>query len=171
VLPGGSCAITVRMDTATGGTFSQGGIAVSGATTGNRTDLSLSGTVVAPTTLGSSPASLAFGTVTKGLSKSLTLTLSNTGGNGATGLGYAFANPAGAVVRGGYVYAPGGSGWGTCPAAGGTLAAGASCTVIVRYEADCTGGSNNGTLSISGANFSTLAVALTAATSSSGVCQ
>ena len=99
-----------------------------------------------------------------------TLTLSNTGANAASGLGYAFANPAGAVVRGSYGFSPGAAGWGTCPAAGGSLAAGASCTVIVKYAADCTGGSNNGTLSITGANFTTLAIPVTAATKSTGTC-
>ena len=55
VLPRGTCAITAQMGTATGGTYSQGGIAVSDASTGNRADLSLGGTVVALTTLGGSP--------------------------------------------------------------------------------------------------------------------
>ena len=105
-----------------------------------------------------------------GASKSLTLTLSNTGANTATGLRYAFANLPGAVVPGNYAFGPGVSGWGTCPAAGGSLAAGASCTLIVKYSSSCTGGSNNGNFSISGTNFPTRVTPVTATTRATGTC-
>lgn len=47
VAPGGSCAITVRMSTASAGSFSQGGIAVGGSTQGARSDLGVNGSVLA----------------------------------------------------------------------------------------------------------------------------
>jgi hypothetical protein len=171
VAAGGTCALAVQMATSTPGTYSQSGIAISGAGQGNRADLSLSGVVIALTAVTASPSPLAFDTVNKGATKNLTLTVSNTGAGTATGLAYAFANPSGAVVQGSYAFAPGVAGWGTCPAAGGSLAAGASCTLIVQYAASCTGGTNNGDLTLSGANFTAAVTRLTAATRSTGSCQ
>src|SRR5204862_4587205 len=81
VAPGSSCGIYAQMGTGTVGSFSQSGIGVSGAAQGNRADLAVAGTVsTANTTLTANVSQLSFGTVAKGLSKQLTLTLTNSGG-------------------------------------------------------------------------------------------
>jgi hypothetical protein len=46
IAPGTSCALYAQLATSAIGSFSQGGIAVSGANQGNRSDLSMSGTIV-----------------------------------------------------------------------------------------------------------------------------
>src|SRR5262249_45547701 len=162
VPPGGTCSINVQMGTASVGTFSQSGISVTGAYTGNRSDLSLSGTVTAAnSTVTGSPGTLAFGTVNKNALKDLVLTLSNTSAVAATGLTYSFSGTYAA-----YYSRVGG----TCPAAGGTLAGNASCTVTVEDAAGCTAGIRNATLNTTGANFPVVATNLTATTGTSGVC-
>ena len=93
-----------------------------------------------------------------------TLTLSNTGSATATGLDYVVSYTATSTI--GEHYRSGG----TCPSSGGSLAAGASCTVIVAFAANCSGGTRNGTFNITG-NFSALAVPLNASVSSSGSCE
>jgi hypothetical protein len=116
-------------------------------------------------TLTVSPTSLNFGTVAKGvLSGIQTLTITNTSATAALTLAYAVTYTSGSSINGSYTTG------GTCPAAGGSLAAGASCTRTVRYRADCTGGSRNANWTISGSNFTALVVPLTASTSSSGIC-
>lgn len=97
--------------------------------------------------------------------------MSNTGAKAALGLGYAFANPPNTVVQVSNTFGPGVSDWGTCPVVAGSLAAGASCTLIVRYSASCTGGSNDGGLSITGTNLTTRVTPVSAATRSTGNCQ
>lgn len=164
VAPGNSCAIWTKMATSTVGSFSQTGISVTGATSGNPSNLALAGVVSAvSTTLTVSPTSLGFGAVAKGLSKELSVTLTNTGSLTASGLVTAtFTYTSGSAVIGSYAKSGG-----TC---GTTLAAGASCTVKIIYDAVCTGGTRNGNVALSGGNFTTVSVALTASTSSSGVC-
>lgn len=117
--------------------------------------------------LAANPASLGFGVVAKDGIRNLTLTLSNTGSVAVTGLQYAIAAAAGSSAAGDYVT---GSGI-TCPATGGSLPAGASCTYAVSYLAACTGGSRSGTLTISAAGQTPLVVALSASTSSTGICK
>jgi hypothetical protein len=93
----------------------------------------------------------------------LSLTLTNTGGLTATGLlPRTFSYTSGTINQGSYSNAGG-----TC---GTTLAAGASCSVDVLYDAVCTGGTRNGSMTVSGSNFPSVVVNLTAATQSSGMC-
>lgn len=164
IIPGNSCAIWTKMSTATVGSYSQAGISLTGAVQGNRADLSLAGVVAAAnTTLSASPTSLAFGTVAKGLSRELSITLTNSGSLTATGLvTTTFTYTSGTFNQGSYAKSGG-----TC---GTTLAPGASCTVTIIYNAVCTGGTRNGNVALSGSNFSAVSVGLTAATSSSGTC-
>lgn len=75
------------------------------------------------------------------------------------------------MVQGNYAFAPCVSSWGTYLAAGGSLAAGAGCMIIMTYWASCTGGSNDGGLSIIGTNFTTRVTSVSAATRSTGNCQ
>jgi hypothetical protein len=159
VLPTNLCAIYVNMSTAQVGTFGQSGISVSGATQGNRADLSVKGTV-APnsTTLTLSSSSISFGTVTRSLTSDRTLTITNTGSASTTISGLGVTYTSGTARIGGFW--PSG-----CSAA---LAPNQSCTVDVEYAAGCTGGSRSGTLTISGTNNSPKSVTLTATTSSSG---
>jgi hypothetical protein len=113
--------------------------------TGNT--LAVSGTGVLPAaTVSVSPTSVSFGTsLLKGSYVIKTVTITNSGTVAATSIGYAITSGGGFP---GYSVANG-----TCPAVGGTLAAGASCTVSVTFEASCAGGSFNGTLSVSSANL------------------
>jgi hypothetical protein len=165
--PGNSCSISAQMSTASQGSFSQSGISVSGATQGNRSDLQLAGTVTSSnTSVSGSPTSLAFGTVGKTQLRDLTVTFTNNGANAATGLTFTYATTSGSPSIGGYGPGPGSS----CTS-GGSLAAGASCTWVVEYEASCAAGGRNGTLTLSGSNFNPVPIALTATTSSSGVCR
>lgn len=165
VAPGNTCSIVVQMGTGTVGTFSQGGIAVSGAARGSRSDFSVSGSVIpSNTTVSASPTSLSWSSVAKGSTTTRTLTLTNTGSVTATGLNYAVSYTTTSSIGDHYL-----SG-GTCPGSGGSLAAGASCTVIVAFAANCSGGTRNGTLNVTG-NFSALAVPLNASVTSSGTCE
>ena len=119
------------------------------------------------TTITASPTSLAFGTVSKGaLSPIKTVTVSNTGTLAAT-LTWPLAYTGGTVARGGY--STSGLIGATC-VSGGSLAAGASCVIAIRFIAGCEAGSRNGQIDIQGSNFTTVPVTLTASTSSSGVC-
>lgn len=164
VSPGVTCNITVALGTGTVGMFSQSGISVSGANRGSRSDLSVSGSVIpSNTTASASPTTLSWSSVPKGSSQTRSLTLTNTGAVTATGLAYAISYTATSTIGNHFV-----SG-GTCPAAGGSLAAGSSCTLIVTFGANCTGGTRNGTLTISG-NFSAIPVALNASVTSAGSC-
>jgi hypothetical protein len=84
-----------------------------------------------------SPTSLAFGNVVDGTTSSAqTLTLSNTGGAGATGISLAFT---------GHYSRPAATAGGTCTA---TLAAGATCTINVVFQPVAPAGAQNGSLAI-----------------------
>ncbi|HYD81967.1 MAG TPA: S8 family serine peptidase [Paucimonas sp.] len=112
------------------------------------------------TAISNSPTNLSYGTVNKGYSKTLSVTITNTGAHTANGMSYSAqrtSGTAGAYYRSG----------GTCSS---SLAAGASCTVSVTYEAFCTGGGVAGKLTVSGLNFDTTVTTLGATTNSLGVC-
>jgi hypothetical protein len=164
VAPGTSCTVPVTFAPTAAQSYSGSNITPTNQSYAGNT-LSVSGTGVYPrTTLTPNPANLGFGTLKKESYKTLSLTLTNSGTAAATNLNYALASlgTAGRYSRT----------QGTCPATGGTLAAGGNCTLTVSYDSYCTGGSVPGTLTISSPNLaSALVVNLTAATSSTGVCQ
>ncbi|WP_159445433.1 choice-of-anchor D domain-containing protein [Rhizobacter sp. OV335] len=162
----GSCG-SVTLSSGTVG-ITTGTLVATPAAGGTGTSVGFLLSVTAPAPLLSvNPASLAFGVVAKEGTRNLTLTLSNTGNVAATGLQYAIATSGGSFDSGSY-----GAGTGiTCPAAGGSLAAGASCTYAVRFLAGCTGGSRSGTLTISTAGTTPLVVSLTGSTNGTGICR
>jgi hypothetical protein len=156
-----TCGSVTVTTPSTAGTYN-GALTVVSSAGGSVPSVAVNLAVLTPPSLGASPASLAF-SVPKGDSASKSITFTNSGAVAATGLAYAFSSGTSAV--GDF------SGWpGTCPAAGGSLAAGASCTYSVTYSANCTAGSRGGSLRVSGANFTTLVVSLDGATLS-GNCE
>ncbi len=110
------------------------------------------------TALSMSPVSLNFGTVQRGGTKSLPVTVTNTGPIPATGLTFSIVS----TGSGGDLHL--GSNCGT------TLANGASCTVNVAFDGDCVGGTVNGHLNAAGDNLPAVSMALTAVTSRTGMC-
>jgi hypothetical protein len=167
ITPGGSCAVSITFAPTAAQAYSGSGISPSSASYTSNT-LAVSGTgALATTTLNSTPAtSLGFGTVAKDFFKTLSLTLTNTGTVAANGLSYAIAYTGGTAGVGDYT-----RNGGTCPAAGGSLAAGASCTMSVTYVSGCTAGTRPGTLTINGTNLTAArVVTLTASTSSTSTC-
>lgn len=113
--------------------------------------------------LGASPTSLAWGTVPKDRTNATkSVTVSNSGA-AATTLGLALSYTSGSSANGLYNLVSG-----TC-VSGGSLAAGASCTINVYYQSGCTSGARNATLNITGTSATAVPVALTA-TTSSGAC-
>jgi hypothetical protein len=104
------------------------------------------GTAAATPSLGVSTASLGFGTITVGTSSAAqTLTLNNTGGGQATGIAFNNSNAGEFVVSGN-----------TC---GATLAAGASCSLAVKYTPGGTG-ADSASLTISSAGAADIVVAM-----------
>lgn len=126
---GASCTVTVTFSPTAGGTFSPT-LTVTGSG-GSSAPIGLSGTgVAASASLQASPASLTFGAVTVGQTSSPQLvTITNTGGGGASGLALSNPNAAEFLVTGN-----------TC---GATLAAGASCALNVAYKPASVGSDNN----------------------------
>ena len=162
---GGSCSVGITFSPTAGQAYSGNTIHPANISyPGNTLAVSGTGVVAAPAISGS-PSALNFGGLAKGIGKNLTLTVSNTGSAAATGLAYTIGYTSGSVQQGPYL-----RNGGTCPTAGGSLAAGSSCTVVVRYEAGCTGGTRNGTYTTSGSNFASLVTTMTASTQSSGIC-
>jgi FG-GAP-like repeat/Abnormal spindle-like microcephaly-assoc'd, ASPM-SPD-2-Hydin len=164
VSPAASCSVSITFSPTAGQAYSGSAIRPSPVSyTGNT--LAVSGTGVLPAaTVSVSPTSVSFGTsLLKGSYVIKTVTITNSGTVAATSIGYAITSGGGFP---GYSVANG-----TCPAVGGTLAAGASCTVSVTFEASCAGGSFNGTLSVSSANLPIpKTVALSASVRSTGIC-
>jgi FG-GAP-like repeat/Abnormal spindle-like microcephaly-assoc'd, ASPM-SPD-2-Hydin len=163
VSPGASCTVSITFTPTAGQNYS--GSSIRPATvsfTGNT--LAVSGAGVLPATTITAPASVSFGTnLLKGTYVTKGVTITNSGTVAATGMGYAITAGGGFP---GYTVSRG-----TCPAAGGMLAAGASCTLSVAFESSCSGGSYNGTLSIMSANLSAArTVSLTASVRTTGIC-
>jgi hypothetical protein len=166
VSPGASCSVSITFAPTAAQAYSGSSIRpATVSSTGNT--LAVSGTGVLPTTtLSSNPASsLSFGGVPKDSYKTLPLTLTNTGTVAATGMAYAIAYTGGSIAMGDYSVSIG-----TCPAAGGSLAAGATCSMSVRYSTGCTAGSRPGTLTISGSNLSASRTLSMTASTNNGVC-
>jgi hypothetical protein len=164
VAPGGSCSVPITFSPTAAQTYSGSSIRPTNVSyTSNTLAVSGAGAYL-PTTLTPSPVSLSFGTLAKDRFKTLSLTLTNSGATAATNLNYAlsYTGTAGNYTRSS----------GTCPAVGGALAAGASCTMSVMYSSNCVGGSVSGKFTISSANLTNaLVVNLFAGTSSTGICQ
>jgi hypothetical protein len=153
---------TVTVSTATSAGSYNGTLVATPYPSGTAASVAVSLTVngtAAPTVISISPTSLAFGTVAKGaLSPIKSLTVTNTGSAAAV-ITWTKTDISGSSLNGTY-----------STTACATLAAGATCTVNVRYAASCSGGSRNVNLSAQGANFTTVTVPLTASTSSLGAC-
>ncbi len=141
---GTSCTVTFTY-TPTGPITDNATYTITGG--GASLPISLSGTGVAAAaaSLSASPTSLAFGSVTVGsTSAAQTVTLTNTGGQSATGLTIASGSPRFAATN----------------ACGTQIAAGASCTVSVTYAPSVTG-NDNANLTITYAGGTPLTVAMT----------
>lgn len=111
------------------------------------------------TTLALNPTSLAFGTVAPAVTATLSVTVTNQGSISASGMTYKATKTSGPGLYSAYA--------GTC---GTSLAAGASCTVNVDYDAACgVSGTAAGNLTVSGTNFSSVVATLSARTGT-GVC-
>lgn len=157
---GGTCVVTVTMSTG-GSVGSQGTqtLTATGGTTGPATATVSGSLLPSTTTVTVSPTSYNFGTIAKCLSSTpKVFTVANTGSNAAT-VAYAIVHTS-STTPGAFTAS------GTC----GTLAPSASCTVSVVYDANSVGGNVSGRLDITGSNFTTASATLSAATSSSGLC-
>ena len=118
-------------------------------TGGAAATVGLTGTGTAPATpvVQAAPTALAFGSVTVGATAAAkAVTVSNSGGAGATGLAIASSDAAKFPLA--------------SNAGGATLAAGASCTVNVAY-APAAAGADSGTVTVSFSGGAPIAVALT----------
>ncbi|MBC3873842.1 FG-GAP-like repeat-containing protein [Undibacterium flavidum] len=166
--PTGACAagatcgtVTVKTNTAAGTYF---GTVTIAPDVGSAMSLIIN-LVVAPavttTTLTSSPTNLLFGTINKGIEKTLPITISNVGTVAATGLNFALTAVSGSA--GNFIN----DGSGTCTS---SLAAGASCTLSITFEAYCTSGAVSYRATTSGSNFSSVVTNMSATTIASGVC-
>jgi hypothetical protein len=119
--------------------------------------VTLTGTGLAPPEISFSPAAgLSFATQTLGVSSSLTLTVTNSGGVPMANL--SFTIPGSTVPGSAASYFT--IGTTTCPTASGTtLAAGSNCTVQVSFKPMASGGSD-ATLTISSSNATAVSVPL-----------
>ncbi len=126
--------------------------------------VSLSGSAASNTTaITASPTSLSF-SVAKGLASSTSnVTVTNTGQGTATNLNWPLQYTSGTATIGAFPIHGG-----TC-VSGGSLAAGASCTIGVSYSGNCTAGNRTATLTVQGNNFPAATVSLQGSTGG-GVC-
>ena len=145
VVPGATCSITVTATPQSAGVHSASlEIASDSATSLEFISLIVS---AAPSALSTSPSALNFGTLLIGGSATLPVHVTNTS---TTPITFNAITTTGDYVSGG-----------SCPSAGGALAAGASCTVQVTFTA-LTSGTLAGTLSLAtSASTNPLMVALT----------
>lgn len=134
VAAGASCTVVVVFQPTAAGTQS-GTLTIAHNATGSPSTVALSGTGTGTPSASVSPASLAFGAVNVGAQSGVqTVTLSSTGSS-PLAVRSISSSRADFVATGG-----------TCTA-GGSIAAGASCTVTVRF-APTAAGASSGTLSI-----------------------
>lgn len=120
--PGGSCSVDVALSSSTAG--SKTGTLLATATSGGTASVTLLGTVVLPGEITVTPASARFGSIVINTTKDQLVTLKNEGGAETGAMTFATEGTNGAefsVVSGG-----------TC-VAGGKLAAGAMCTLMLRW--------------------------------------
>ena len=130
--PGASCQLSVTSTPQTTGThLASLEVATDAATSLEFVSLLATGT---PSTLVFSPASLVFSPTLVGASSTLPLQVSNTGAAPVTFISVS--------ATGDFTVAAG-----TCPGAGGTLAAGTSCTLQVTFS-PAAAGSRSGTLAL-----------------------
>ncbi|MFO1315549.1 MAG: choice-of-anchor D domain-containing protein [Burkholderiales bacterium] len=144
--PGASCTFNVAYTPATA-SADNASLSIT-YTGGSAVTVFMSGTGTAPATpnVQAAPGSLAFGSITVGTTAAAkAVTISNTGGASATGLGVASSDAVKFPLSGN-----------TC---GSTLAAGASCTVSVAY-APAAAAADSGTLTVSFAGGTPISVAL-----------
>jgi len=161
----GSCGSVTVTSPTTAGTYN-GTLSMTSSAGGTVASVAVNLAVLTPPVIGSSPSSLTF-SVGPGLSQTKTITLSNSGGAAATGLSYTIPSSTSKIGQ-----FDGGAG--TCPAAGGSLAVGTSCTYTVTYSGLCSGttssaGTRSGSLVVAGSNFTSVTISLTG-TTLSGSC-
>jgi len=143
---GASCTLTFTYSPTTTGS-DNASYAVTGG--GKSIGITITGSGVAPAAaaLSVTPSTLSFGSITVGSASSAqSVTLRNTGGAAASGIGLANSNAAEFAVSGN-----------TC---GATLNAGATCTLAVTYQPGGTG-PDSGTLTFSHAGGSPATVSMT----------
>jgi hypothetical protein len=159
----GSCGtVTLNSPTAVG--VYSGTLSMASSAGGSVTSVAVSLTVTVGATIAASPSSVAFGTVPKPSTASRDVTIRNNGAAPTSAMVFNVTNGAGTAYIGWF-----NGSLGTCPAAGGSLAPGASCTYVVSYESNCGAGNRIGSLTITGANFPSVSVSLSA-TTPSGIC-
>jgi hypothetical protein len=169
VAPGASCMVSITFSPTAVQSYSGSNIRP-GSVSYTANVLSVSGTGASTNvTLTTSPATtLAFGTLNQETWKTLVLTITNTGAFAATGLTYTrtYTGPSYQSLYGTFTVA-----YGTCPAAGGSLAPGASCNLQVTYTTTCNSGSRNANLTIAGTNLTAAkTVTLTGYTTNNNNC-
>mgnify|MGYP001058121383 CR=1 FL=1 len=151
IAAGGTCTVTVTMSPISAGTQGPQTLVATGGSTGQAAT-TVSGTVNAPS-LSLSASSISFGTVSRGLVKSLSVTVTNSGTGTALGLKSSVSPSSNTAGR--YTSS-------VCS----SLAPGASCSLTVTYDATCNGGSLTGTVTLNGINFPALNFTATAANAS-----
>src|ERR1035437_10135164 len=142
---GQSASFTVTFTPASGGSVSGNVTVTSNASNSTTLTIPLSGTGVAPGTVGSNPTSLSFGSVTVGSNQSQSETVTNTGGSsvtisqvGVSGAGYSLSGI-------------------TTPV---TLTAGQSASFTVKFTPVSAGGISGNLTVTSNASNSTLTISL-----------
>ncbi|WP_431286557.1 choice-of-anchor D domain-containing protein [Roseateles chitinivorans] len=154
IAAGGTCSVTVTMTPISAGAQGPQTLVASGGSTG-QASTSVSGSVKAPA-LSLSASTIAFGTVSRGLIVSRSLTVTNSGTGTALGLSSSVSPASNTAGR----YSSD-----VCS----SLAPGASCSITVTYSATCNAGSLAGTVTLSGINFPALSFTATAG-NASGKC-
>ncbi len=134
--PGGTCTISVKFSPTATGTFT-GKVTVNDSATNSPQTLGLSGTGTSSTPSGPvasfSPNPLNFGSVSVGNTSSVAyLTLTNKGGSALSITGSYTITGANAAD---FAFA----GVGSCPGVGGTVAAGASCLISLKFTPKASG--------------------------------
>ncbi len=142
---GASCTATVRFNPGAAGALAAN--LTGTATTGGTASAALTGTGVALNGLRVTPTAFTFANTTAGgNSANTTFTVQNTNGGASAAVNISVSNADFSLVAGG-----------TCPVGAGTIAAGASCTQLVRFNpASSVAPAKTATLNIDATTFASL---------------
>jgi hypothetical protein len=165
VAVGASCTVTVQMGTATAGSFSQTGIAISSSGQGNRSDLSLSGSISSTlATLTINPTSVSLSALSGGVATSGTITVTNGGPATVKAMSVGVTKTSGPIGAMLSVV--------NNHCSGATLASGGSCTFQVEFSATCatTTVSDFWNVTVGGTNASKAVTTAVTGTSRAGMC-